>query len=109
MQNQYVGDIGDFGKFGLLRALSRDGGPRLGVIWYLVPGDGGIHNGQHVSYLQNPGNKLRDCDPELFDCLASLVKGGRRNVQAVEEAGILPEGTVFYKELLSFKPTAPQA
>ena len=36
MQNQYVGDIGDFGKYGLLRAISGD--PlRLGVVWYLFP------------------------------------------------------------------------
>ena len=43
MQNRYVGDLGDFGKYGLLRALCVPGdalgGPELslGIVWYLVP------------------------------------------------------------------------
>ncbi len=44
MQDRYVGDVGDFGKYGLLRALS---GPfkseavlSLGMVWYLVPDQG---------------------------------------------------------------------
>ncbi len=35
MQNRYVGDIGDYAKYSLLRALSR--GCKLGVSWYLFP------------------------------------------------------------------------
>lgn len=35
MQNRYVGDIGDFAKYGLLWALSPQ--KRLGVAWYLYP------------------------------------------------------------------------
>ena len=35
MQNRYTGDIGDFAKYGLLRALCP--GHRLGVAWYLYP------------------------------------------------------------------------
>jgi hypothetical protein len=34
MQNRYVGDIGDFGKFGLLRFIE-DTGLRIGINWYL--------------------------------------------------------------------------
>ena len=33
MQDRYAGDIGDFGKFGLLRALS-SAGLSIGVNWY---------------------------------------------------------------------------
>ena len=33
MQDRYTGDIGDFAKYGLLRAL--EAGHRLGVAWYL--------------------------------------------------------------------------
>ena len=36
MQNQYTGDIGDFGKLGLLRVL-QESGLTIGVNWYLVP------------------------------------------------------------------------
>ena len=42
MQNRYVGDIGDFGKYGLLRALYH--GRQLGVAWYLCPDDVTIRN-----------------------------------------------------------------
>ncbi len=35
MQDRYAGDIGDFGKIGLLRAL-RVQGLSIGVNWYLV-------------------------------------------------------------------------
>ena len=36
MQDRYAGDIGDYGKLGLLRSLSRTG-LRIGVNWYLTP------------------------------------------------------------------------
>ena len=52
MQDQYVGDIGDFGKYGLLRHLTgmRDDDASgdalsLGVIWYLFP-NGGNNDGK---------------------------------------------------------------
>lgn len=42
MQNRYVGDIGDFGKLGLLRQLHKTG-LSIGVNWYLTPDE--THNG----------------------------------------------------------------
>ena len=33
MRDRYVGDIGDFAKYGLLRAVGN--GRRLGIAWYL--------------------------------------------------------------------------
>ena len=58
MQDQYVGDIGDFGKYGLLRHLTGIQTPRLktlrlGVVWYLFP-DGGNNDGKFTKYLCNP-------------------------------------------------------
>ena len=38
MKNQYVGDIGDYGKYGLLRFLSNHG-IRIGINWYLTEND----------------------------------------------------------------------
>ena len=43
MQNRYTADLGDFGKYGLLKALCQSHGEdeernlRLGVVWYLLP------------------------------------------------------------------------
>ena len=58
MQDRYTGDVGDFGKYGLLRWLcGQDAAPlRLGVVWYRA--DSSIINadppndGKHVEYLQ---------------------------------------------------------
>ena len=52
MQNRYTGDIGDFAKYGLLRALSK--GKRLGVAWYLYPDEEDNTDGRHIDYLQQP-------------------------------------------------------
>lgn len=39
MKNQYLTDLGDYGKYGLLRFLTGKG-VRIGVNWYLTPDDG---------------------------------------------------------------------
>ena len=49
MQDRYVGDIGDFVKYGLLRAIR--GEKSLGVVWYLRPNDGPVGDGRHTAYL----------------------------------------------------------
>jgi hypothetical protein len=41
---------------------------------------------------------LRACDPVLHDSLRSIVQSGRRSVDAVERAGILPANTVFFSQ-----------
>jgi len=111
LQNRYVGDVGDFGKYGLLRALclpDDDKGPalQLGVVWYLTSDE--IHNndGRYIGYLEpTPKNLLafRACDPDLYDGLEEIVRGGNRNVSAIRRQRILPEGTVYYERILDLK------
>ena len=102
MQNKYVGDIGDFGKYGLLRFIS--GRPlRLGVVWYLHPHESKTSDGKFIGYLCNRldnDSRFRDCDPHLYETLRQLVYGGDRNVAAVRRNGVLLQGTTFYEELL---------
>ena len=86
MQDRYTGDIGDFVKYGLLRAIR--GRKRLGVAWYLHPDGGPEGNGQHTAYLQQR-TRWRHLDPDLFDALKRLVDGGERSVGAVQAAGVL--------------------
>lgn len=103
VQDRYVGDIGDFAKYGLLKALC--GGLSLGVVWYLYPDEEGSGNGAHVGYLDpKPANlrKFRRCDPPLYDALGEIVRNRVRSVQSVQERAVLPPGTVFYEEPLSF-------
>ena len=97
MQNRYTGDIGDFAKYGLLRALSR--GRQLGVAWYLYPDEAHTADGRHIQYLENPG-VWRPLDAELFDGLRDLIAGGERSVAVLERSGLLP-GAVFAPEMLA--------
>ena len=38
MKNQYFGDVGDYGKYGLLRFIAKRG-VTIAVNWYLTPDD----------------------------------------------------------------------
>ena len=49
MQDRYTGDICDYAKDGLLRALGD--GHRLGIAWYLYPNESHNADGKHTAYL----------------------------------------------------------
>jgi len=110
MQNCYVGDVGDFGKYGLLRALclrSSDGNRSLslGVVWYLVPDEGHNADGKHTSYLKPTAvnvTQYKGCDPALYAGLAEIVRREARHVASIRESGILPAETVLFEEPLTF-------
>ena len=104
MQDRYAGDIGDFGKYGLLRALCGDD-LRLGVLWYAFEGDDeqSPGDGNRIDYLEPPDERLRECDPDLFKRMHMLVYGGDRSIAAIEKSGVLPEDTFFHGEVLTFK------
>ena len=117
MQNKYVGDVGDFGKHGLLRFLSGMTDPegpeprlRVGLIWYMQHDE--IHgtdkkkingDGRFTGYLDLTRQNMKlygNCDPELWSKLGHLVGQDRRCVHCAEEARLLPEDTKFYDALL---------
>lgn len=108
MQNRYVGDIGDFGKYGLLRFLcgATDSAARehlrLGIVWYLVPNEQGTNDGSHTSYLEHDRYLLRLCDVTLYDSLRGLVHRENRLVSSVEESAIFPADTLFYNRPLTY-------
>jgi hypothetical protein len=85
MQNRYVGDIGDYVKLSVLRALSP--GYRLGVAWWLNPDEGHNRDGRHIGYLDRP-EQWRHFEPDLFDVLAEIVKSDRRDVRALETVDV---------------------
>ena len=108
MQCRYVGDVGDFGKYGLLRALTLPDTPdelSLGVVWYLVCNHGPAGDGRYINYLKDENaGRFRPCDPPLFDCLKEIVDSNRRSVESIERARILP--AKYYHRNLSFKDTS---
>ena len=101
MQNRYAGDIGDFGKLGLLRRL-RQTGLSIGVNWYLTPDETHNGDGRHIGYLKN--DMFRACDEQLWSALGQIVKSGNRQVCELESMDIL-QGT-FYSRILDFTGTS---
>jgi hypothetical protein len=94
MQNRYAGDIGDFGKLGLLRVL-QDAGFSIGVNWYLTPDENHNQDGKHTNY-----DGLRPCDERLWRELKQIVDSDR-NVAALQTDRILK--ATFYEKPLDFK------
>lgn len=82
MQDKYVGDIGDFGKYSLLNAISE--GRSLGVAWYKYPNDD-TNDGKHIGYLDCPNN-WRLFDPHVFDGLKKIIDSGSRLISNVENS-----------------------
>lgn len=102
MQNWYVGDVGDYGKYALLRHLcGPDNGciVRLGVVWCLFPDEKLTNDGKHISYLDN--HDFAQLNSELHEILKYIVASGRRNVNAIGEYTCLPSSTVFVSEPIS--------
>ena len=111
MQDRYAGDVGDFGKYALLKKLCIGDGRgwpelALGVLWY-VPWcrctdaePGASKDGKHIGYLQPPKcQKFRQCAPDLWGKMRQVVYGDR-SIAAVEQSGALPAGTKYYSEPL---------
>jgi len=94
MQDKYVGDIGDFGKYSLLNAVSQ--GRKLGVAWYKYP-DESNNDGKHIDYLDQ-GEKWRKFDPKVFDGLNRIVRSGR-SIAAVESSDFFKHHNFSSREL----------
>ena len=97
MQGRYAGDIGDYGKLGLLRTL-RAAGLSIGVNWYLTPDEKHNDDGKHTEYLER--NLYCNCDEDLWDELKTIVDTGNRTVSALEKKSILD--AAFYSDCLNF-------
>lgn len=94
MKNQYVGDINDFCKYGLLRALTDRGSVPATVAWMLTPDDDSA-DGRKLGYLSRPAD-WRWRDPELFDALrATVFDEQARSVAAIDQARILGDARYF--------------
>lgn len=94
MKNQYVADIGDYGKYVLLKAFT-DAGVKLGVNWYLTPDDLS-NDGKFTDYLEEDKHNVRRFAPEVYDTLREIYRKDR-TVTAVERSGLL-KGAVFFNE-----------
>jgi hypothetical protein len=104
VQDRYVGDVGDFAKYALLRALTAKRERRLGIVWCLLENE--LHNadGRHINYLAR--NEWSELDPALWRHLAEIVSSGHRSVRKVLRAGIFPSDTISFHRHITPPPLA---
>lgn len=95
MQDRYTGDVGDFGKFGMLRNIVA-AELKVGVNWYLTPDENHNDDGKHITYLNDV--RFDCCDDKLRNALRIIVGNDNRSVSALEKSGIL--NAVFYSNIL---------
>ena len=106
MQDRYAGDIGDYGKFGLLRVFGREGFS-VGVNWYKTQPltseiyvDGSF---KHQDGRYRIPDNISDCNPELAARLLDIFDGKHRcgrSIRALEYEALIP-GAVYYSENMS--------
>lgn len=96
MQNRYAGDVGDFGKIGMLRCIEQCG-VKIGVNWYLVEDESHNQDGKHIGYLRD--SKFVGLDEELRRALDSLIQDNDRSVKQLEKLRLL-QSDMYYHEVL---------
>lgn len=84
MQDRYSADIGDFGKFQMLRYLFTNTRYSLAQVWFLYPDESHNNDGMYVNYFQ----KVEGFDKELEASFKNIIKENR-SVKALENANLL--------------------
>lgn len=97
MKNQYIGDIGDYGKYGLLRFLKANE-IDIGVNWYLTPDDGRT-DGNHTEYLSD--TRMSVYDPEVYKAMREIAFRKDKTIRMLEQNPVL-QGFRFYDAMMDF-------
>ena len=96
MKDQYFGDVGDYGKYGLLRFLAQHG-ISIAVNWYLTEDDGS-NDGKHITYLGK--KEFWKYDPDLYRHLKEyVIVQKKREVSLMETSGLISDSK-YYRELI---------
>ncbi|MBT8343669.1 MAG: hypothetical protein KJO45_03030 [Sulfurovum sp.] len=101
MQDKYVGDVGDFGKFHLFRYLfnhkeSPMDGKELVQIWFMHEGEGEQNNdGRHIDYF----DRMMGSDAYLEESLLSLLMRNKREVTELESLKLLQNAIFYYEKV----------
>ena len=95
MKHQYFGDVGDYGKYGLLRFIAKRG-VTIAVNWYLTPDDQS-NDGSIRGYLANEKNRI--FDPELFDVLREMCIYKEKSVSCFAKREMIP-GAVYFDNIV---------
>lgn len=101
MQNKYVADVGDFGKFQLFRYLfnhkeSPLDGKELSQIWFMHKGEGEENgDGSHIDYFE----RMMGRDEYLEESLMDMLMRDKRHVEEFEKRKLLKNTRFFYTEV----------
>jgi len=95
MKNQYVGDINDYKKYGLLRSIMSSSDINVLVAWMLTEDDGST-DGKFIEYLNDP-EKWDKYDKPLYLEIAKILgdKNKKREVGLIENSEILKNSRYF--------------
>jgi hypothetical protein len=95
LQDRYSGDIGDFGKFQLLRYLFNNTNYKIKQLWYLYPNENHNNDGMYIDYF----HKIAGFDEVLENSLKNIIQNNR-NVKSLEDARLL-KNIEYFDQLLS--------
>ncbi len=99
MKNKYFGDINDYCKYGLIRAILRSNKFDLLMAWMLTPDDSN-NDGKHTNYLSESNTEWCKYDSDLYKGLQSLMSNtGTRNVGLIEKTNLLPGAKYYPREV----------
>ena len=115
MQEKYLYDIGDFGKFLLLRVLLNQTNLKLGVNWCLVTDKEKNKDGKYIDYILEINPQIKNCfkgfSEDVYHSLWGLSKRElrkerekeierKRNMTDFENLNLFPN-TRYFKESMS--------
>ncbi len=101
MQNKYVADVGDFGKFQLFRYLFNHNesvldGRELTQIWFMHQGiDEANNDGRHIDYFE----RMSGTDAYLEHSLRDILMRNKREVIELEKSKLLNNAKYFYEDV----------
>lgn len=100
MQNRYTGDIGDFGKFLLLKHLFAD--EPIATIWYLYPDESHNTDGSHTVEEGNTTlyHHCHTLDPLMSELFNALHQENLRHVELFETYPVLLNGRYFKESIV---------
>lgn len=103
MQDRYAGDIGDYGKIGLLKAFCSHG-MSVAINWYFVDSvetekkSNGTFKQEDGKYLIP--ERMKICDPKLAEMLTGIARSAERSVKLLEQAEFVPDA-IYFNEPIS--------